>query len=352
MKILAPVLALAVGAAGATAQVKNVDLPLSVPFPAANNYPFAGPILRYQQWYSGLDLKSTVKHPVRVQALWFQATTPGGQAGKTVDLEVRLAHMPVGQPTATFDSNLQKDVVIVVPRRTITLGTATPGSFPVQLTLVNEFVWDGESGVILEVRVHGNGNGNQAYPFDLLSTSTSVNSTTRLYTVNNALATTAQQYQSGWGLVTRFVYREGTSAGYGQGCGGTGGVVPVGGTVGGYPVPANANWGQRLTSVPPNLAASVILGSSRTTWGGTPLPFELLVLNAPGCFLLAEPLVILSGTTISIGPGVGALTIPTPIPPVTSFVGGEMFHQWLVLDPGSANGALSVSNGVWTVFGQ
>ena len=46
---------------------KTFDLPTAIPIATTNNYPFAGPIMRYQQWYAPSEWISQAKHPVRVK---------------------------------------------------------------------------------------------------------------------------------------------------------------------------------------------------------------------------------------------------------------------------------------------
>lgn len=88
-------------------------------------------------------------------------------------------------------------------------------------------------------------------------------------------------------------------------------------------------------------AASALLavGASRTSWNGTPLPFDLGALGFVTCFLHAAPDVLLAM------PG-GNLALP--LPNAVALVGAEVFQQGLAAD---AVGRVSVTAGLALRFG-
>lgn len=331
---------------------KNLDFPSVLPVTQGNNYPFAGPIMRYQIWYAASEWVAVAKQPLRINEVQFKTIT-GGQAGKTVDLQVSMGICPVFGPTQIFDQNLGASPVLVVPRKTVTLPTSVAGAYSLKLPFTSEFTWDGASAVTLEVRIFGNGNGNNAFNYDFQSTSASPGQMTRLYTVNDPNAVTAVNYQTGWGLVTRFVGVDGVVVSFGTGCAGLGNFVPVASTTGGLPLAGNAGWTQVVTKTASGRPAAFVIGSSNTTWGTFSLPIDLTSITMPGCFLLVEPLVLLGTTTFGGGPGTGGASVPLPLPPVTNYVGMAAYGQWLINDPGSpTNGKLAASQGLWFVFGK
>ena len=334
------------------AQSKTLEFPSGAPFTLANSYPFAGPIMRYQVWYSAAEWLAIAKTPLRIQEVQFKTLT-GGQLGKTVDLQISMGLCPSFGPTQVFDQNLGTNPVLVVPRKVVTLPTAVANSFAVKFPFTTEFVWDGSSAVTIEVRIFGNGNGNSAFLYDFVSTASAAGQMTRLYTVSDPNAVTAVNYQSGWGLITRFLGANGTVVSFGSGCAGAGSFVPVASTSGGLPLVGNGAWTQNLNKASSGRPAAFTIGSSNTMWGTVTLPLDLTSVTMPGCFLLVEPLVVLGTTTFGGGPGNGAAAVGLPLPPVTNYLGMSAYGQWLVDDPSSPlNGKLAASQGLWFVFGQ
>lgn len=335
------------------AQNSSFELPSSRAVVRANNYPFAGPSMRYQQWYSGAEWRSVLTEPMRVLEVAFKAGSPGGQpAGQIVELEITMAHGPAGGPSSFFDANLARDTTVVFPRQTVTLGAGTPGSFPLVFPFVEPFSWDGESSVVLDIRIFSNGNQNQPFNFDFDSTETSPGKVWRLFTVNNPNASDAAILQNGWGLMTRFTVRPGATLPLpgGIGCPGSGGFIPQATST--IPFPSS-NWTHTLTNAASQRQAFWIFGSSTTMWQdlGVSLPHELLEVGAAGCFLRVEPLVPLGSGTIGGGPGAGTASISIQLPPVTGIIGLHVFTQWLVLDAGAPNGVGSATGGLWHIVG-
>jgi hypothetical protein len=111
---------------------------------------------------------------------------------------------------------------------------------------------------------------------------------------------------------------------YGAGCG------PVIGPAGGQPQIGNLAFGWTVANAPGSAPAWLALGLSHALLFGAPvLPLDLGPSGAPGCFLRAEPLVLIPGATQPNG----TATIGTPIPLAQPLVGVTVFGQWLVLSP-------------------
>jgi hypothetical protein len=348
LRTLATLLAFA---AIVTAQ-QQFDLPTFNPIPTSNNYPFAGPKMRYQLWYSAAEWRARLRDAVRVCGIQFKAGSPGGQTGKQIDVEVTMANSSPVQAVGSFDQNLVSARTVVVPRTRVQLATATPGSYPVRFTFSREFLWDGVSGVAVDIRIFDNGNLNQPYQYDLEATVSSGTRITRLFTVDDPNSTTAAVIRPGEGLTTRFLYSTAITVPFGQGCPGAGGFVPVAGTSGGWPIPGNTAWTPTLTNAPSQRAATFAIGASNTMWAGTiPLPHELVEIRAFGCFLLVDPVATAGTMTVGGGPGAGQTSFNLPIPPITTINGVSFYSQWLVLDPGATNGVLTASQGLKHVVG-
>lgn len=93
--------------------------------------------------------------------------------------------------------------------------------------------------------------------------------------------------------------------------------------------------------------ALMIFGSSHTQWNGIPLPADLTVIGAPGCFLDVSFDVVL---TMTLSNGEGTITWVLPNQP--SITGFEFSTQALVFDPLSPNPfQIAMSSGRHCVVG-
>lgn len=132
------------------------------------------------------------------------------------------------------------------------------------------------------------------------------------------------------------------------GCAGTAGTPTSTST--GLPVP-----GQLLTmdvvDAPPNSAALLLLGLSRTQYAGGPLPLDLSVLGAAGCNLYVSVDASILVTIDASGRGSYPFVAPN------GFQGFEFFTQWAVLDLAangfgftfSDHGSLVIGDSIWGV---
>jgi hypothetical protein len=216
----------------------------------------------------------------------------------------------------------------------------------VTFTLAREFLWDGASGIVIDIKVFGNGNNNQPYQYACRTTVSSPGKVMRLFAPGNpATLVRATLAQNGIGLVTEFDYGFGLTVSYGGGCPGANSQVPLAGTTGGSPVPPNPTWTQTLNNAAPLTPALLVMGVSRTLFGSVPLPFDLGIIGFNGCSLWAEPRILLP-TSTSAG---GAASVVVAIPGVR-LRPRSLFTQWFVLDQQAPNGSLASSQGLWHVF--
>lgn len=325
-----------------------------------NNFPVGAPPLRYQQWFAPAQWARTVGHPVRVTGLDLIASaTAGGQVGSLIDIEVVLGNGPAF-PTPLMAGNLTNPAapfpttpVTVVPRSQHTLGPATAGTFPLALTFVNQFIWDGVSTVVVEIKMWNNGQGNQTRAYDLQYAQTGAFEIGRMWGLApdpNSVVNASFIQQSN-GIAMQFHYSEGVSVPYGKGCPGGGGHVPVASTTGGLPVPANSAWTQVLSKANSQKNAVLMIGGNNAMIGAAPLPFSLSFVGGFGCDLWMDLVAAVPAITVGGGQGAGAASVATPIPPVTGFTGLSTFFQWLVWDDQAFNGVMSTSHGLQTIFG-
>ena len=104
-------------------------LPLRIINRLNESFPFGGQMMRYQQWYSYLEWWTSItKTPYRITGLEFKAGNPAGQAGRNVNIEITMANSFVSRPGSSFEGNMVSGRTVVLPRRSIQLGTAMAGS--------------------------------------------------------------------------------------------------------------------------------------------------------------------------------------------------------------------------------
>ncbi len=337
---------LAAGLAAQTAQ--TIRLPNATLPSGESAIPLASSPSRYQQWYSANDLRLAARVPMRIRSLAFLAGNVL-QNGSTLDIEIRMAHvLPSQFPSTTFDNNLAIDNTLVIPRGVVTLAMRpAAGTRVFTFNFVREFAWNGSSGIVIDMKVFGNGNGNNSYLYPCQTTTFSPGQTVRLFAsgppTSLARATTVQD---GIGLLTEFDYVEGVTVSFGTGCPGSGGLVPVASTSGGLPIPPNGAWTQTLSNVAPLASTVLVVGTSQTAFGSIFLPYDLGQLGFNGCWLRVEPVVFFP-TTSSAG---SFASVPMPVPGIT-LRRRSLFTQWFVLDTGAPNGVLAASQGLWHAFG-
>lgn len=104
---------------------------------------------------------------------------------------------------------------------------------------------------------------------------------------------------------------------------------------------ANAT-GRRGTTL-----ALLALGSSKDFWGRIPLPFSLAFLGANGCYLRTNTL-ILVGLPVSNG----SVSLSNQLIAVDKrLIGGTLYTQFLIADPGANSANLTTTNGIKTTVG-
>jgi hypothetical protein len=329
----------------------NATTPGNNPF---NDVPFGRGTIRYQQIFRASDIKQSVA-PVRIRGVTFRGSASGtNQAGQSLDLEVVMAHH-TGIVFPTFAQNLSKDLQIVYKRQTsannwFKLATNTP-TFHIQIPFDAgvEFVWDGVSDIVLDIRIHGNSNNNGNFVY-WMDSATNASAFQRLFAnkPNDKIATTNQNFN---GLVARFDYLEGVTVSYGDGCKGLGGIIPHAKT-NILPLVGSPNLNIEVELAPPSQPAIVLWGGSRTTWGAIPLPLDLRPAGIPGCSLLVDPIFVWGTATNGGSPGTGRASLPFTIPPVGALRGIQLFFQWAIFDQSQGRAIpLTFSDGMVMVIG-
>src|SRR5262245_24380750 len=125
---------------------------------------------------------------------------------------------------------------------------------------------------------------------------------------------------------------------FGQGCPGTGGIVPRITLIGNAPLtgPGNPSFGVYLTGALPGTTAILVAGFSFLSWNGIPLPIDLAPAGSPGCALFVSGEFLFAVSTAGAGPGFGVAWLPLPVPANPALAGTILHFQWYVADPGPA----------------
>lgn len=137
-----------------------------------------------------------------------------------------------------------------------------------------------------------------------------------------------------------------TGSSYGTGCAGSAGTPTlacgelawIGGT-----------WAVDLSSAPANAPIAVLVGFSAVqTSTGQSLPLDLTIIGMPGCRLYTDPMVSLGAAADPTG----NVTVSLSVPADPNLIGGDMFSQAMVIDPGVNALSLTTSNGCAHHFGD
>lgn len=145
-------------------------------------------------------------------------------------------------------------------------------------------------------------------------------------------------------IVTRFGIPSGSST-FGVGNPGSFGVVPVIGTFGGLPTSSgNSGFGISVSCALAGSTAYLLTGFSNTTYSGFILPLDLAMFGFAGCQLLVSADIVQPAGVSDSGSGDGVGRVFTPVPASPSLSGFTAFAQWLIVDPGAANGIAVMSN--------
>ncbi len=314
--------------------------------------PFPGGIGHYQQWYSAGEFLTNFTTPVRIEQLEFFAGTTNSSNATTLDIEVSMAHANSLGLAGTFTSNFASPPVIVWPRANVQLTAGASNAVVMTIPFVNRFTWDHTRPIVVDIKVFGNSRNNQTFAYNFRGTTAGIGTTARSYVGGNATATVGTVQQS-MGMVTRFTARPGVVIDFGAGCAGDGSFVPRNASLN-IPYPGVV-WNNQLTNAASQRLCLFAIGTSNTATSSTPpipLPadFGTLMGSSPtGCRLLVDPAAILWSQTVGGGAGSGVATIHLQMPAVTWYIGLSLFTQWVVADPNTANGVLSVSQGVWSI---
>ena len=130
---------------------------------------------------------------------------------------------------------------------------------------------------------------------------------------------------------------------YGTACSGSAGPPALAAASGSQPW-IGMNFTAALSGVPAGQPASILFGTSRSSWAGVPLPFDLSGIGMPGCTIEAAP-------DVQLQLGVAPSNWTLPIPNNGWLLGQQVYAQMLALDPGTNPFGAITSNGLAMTIG-
>lgn len=115
---------------------------------------------------------------------------------------------------------------------------------------------------------------------------------------------------------------------FGVACAGTTGTPTLSAT--GRPV-INTSFSVNLASARPSFPAALYAGSSTSVFGSYTLPLNLGFIGMTDCFLYTNVLVNIPAS-VSVS---GTATLPVTVPNNAALLGGNVYFQWAIVDPGA-----------------
>ncbi|MCB9880183.1 MAG: hypothetical protein H6832_00415 [Planctomycetes bacterium] len=291
--------------------------------------PFSEQPLHYQQTFSAAVMKEQLSEPVRLRGISFKSKGTG-DASMQIEVQLSISSFSGGPLNAVFSRNMKADTVTVVPKRFVTLPVST-GGFDLALPFAQDWIWDGESAIILDIQIYSNGNQSRQFFYWWDSIAPDLQGGVNAQYALGANSTIANVPLSNQGLMAQFDYQKGLTMNYGAGCKGQGGFVPKIGASS-LPTVGNPNFRINVSSARPQTFGILMWGSSDKNWGPVTLPFALVNIGIPNCTLLAEPLDLVAAQITGGSPGSGIGSLPFPIPPSSLLIGYNLYMQWAVID--------------------
>ena len=105
-------------------------------------------------------------------------------------------------------------------------------------------------------------------------------------------------------------------------------------------------WRLRLAPLPPAGPTALLLGASRSSWRGLPLPLPLDTLGMAGCTLF-----VAADLAMPLANVAGSAAVVVPIPDLPALAGQALFEQGLIADPGANPRGAVVSGAGASVLG-
>jgi hypothetical protein len=299
----------------------------------ANSFPWGTSNQRFQQPFLGTELAT----PAAYTALHLRAGTSASTVGGNVSLEIRFGYTTLTHATLTtnYASNMDSGPLTLVYNSTFNFPPFAVNTDPQNFNQISipfsapwTYVPAAGRNILMEVL---NKNTAAVSQFPDNCSDVTNGTTSRLYATGTAALT---------GTSTR---NYGPVSGLAKA--GNGSATPSL-TAAGLPI-IGQNLTIRLGAARKNAVAICPIGPSDTLWGALPLPFDMTVVNAPGCGLRAS----LDGLIIgAVADANGNGQFVLPIPNSVGLIGIIFYNQWLVFDaPANTLGIVTTNGGKATI---
>jgi hypothetical protein len=150
----------------------------------------------------------------------------------------------------------------------------------------------------------------------------------------------------GYGVKLGLLMNDGNFVVHGGGCPGTSGKAPWIGIQSGTWPQLGRPMTVELHDGPLSSPAALTLGFNNLRLGATPLPIDLVIIGAPGCFMWHDSL-----ATLPLSPTdpTGFASAVVPVPAAGGLLGARLFGTWVNIDPG-ANPLSITTSGYATII--
>lgn len=302
-------------AAGLSAQ--SFYVPTNTPsVGTANAFPFNTSDMRYQALVRATELNNT---PVVITGFALAPSTTATLAYAHVTM--KMAHLAAPTLSTTFDTNLAAGAVTTMDIANF-VWPVTADTWN-DVDLQTPFVYNGVDNVVVEFIVTGRTTGS-AMRRDATNQ--------RVYLGNYTGQLTGTD-GGNTAFKMRLITADATIGTFGRGCVGSNSLRPTVGFTG------TSQIGQTLTHNLANALANTPCIAAFGFTSGAPFPIDLSFLGLTGCVAYTDATVTLG----AVADGVGAATMPVPIPLDPALVGFLLYSQWVAVDPLAA-GSLTTSN--------
>jgi hypothetical protein len=301
---------------------------------STNTIPWSSTNYRFQQVFLGSELPI----PAAYTALHLR---PGSSTytGGNWALEVYFGYTTYNETTMTtnFSSNMDSGPLTQVYNSTVSFPPITPNTDPQNFNQISipfsapwAYIPAAGKNVLMEVL----NKNTTAVSYAVDNCSGAPNATTsRLYA--SGLTAVTGSKTTNYGIVIGLAKAGNGSA--------TPSLTATGLPIIGQPITVKLSAARKLS------AAICPLGTSNTLWGALPLPFDMTVVGAPGCFLRASlDGLIIGGATDANGNAQFTLPIPNAI----GLSGVVFYNQWIVFDAPANTLGLVLTNGGKATIGE